>query len=68
MISSMVTEGRIEASLDQETRLIEFERESKHILTFDSQVQHLCNDIGGLISDILKKRPELKKYAGSIKV
>jgi hypothetical protein len=58
----------MEASLDQETKLIEFERESKHIQTFDDQVKHLCNSIGDLISDVVHKHPELKKHAGNFKI
>ena len=56
-VAKMVAEKRIEAVLDQENELVEFEEESKQLPTYNSQINVACDDVESLMQDILKAHP-----------
>ncbi len=64
IVSTMVIEKRITATLDQETRFIEFESDQpqRRLAQYNSQISHLTNDLNDLITEILKVHPKLQKY------
>lgn len=62
IIAQMVSENRIKASLDQINRIVEFQSESQAFQGFNSQILNICSNVNNLISEILKKHPELQKY------
>ena len=59
IIAQMVSEKRITASLDQQERIVEFESESLAFHGLNNQILNICSNVNTLISDILKKHPEL---------
>lgn len=62
IIAQMVSENRMHASLDQMNRIVEFQSESQAFQSFNSQILNICSNINSLISEILKKHPELQRY------
>ena len=56
-VAKMVAEKGIEAVLDQENELVEFEEESKQLPTYNAQINVACDDVEGLMQDILKAHP-----------
>lgn len=61
LISQMVIENRIKATLDQIEQIVEFASEGSQFGLFNRQVGHLCGEIGSLLSDIMKSHPSLVK-------
>ncbi len=69
IIASMVSENRIHAILDQKARIVEFlssagsdSATSLALHTYNSQINNVCSNLNQLLSDILKKHPDLQKY------
>ena len=61
LISQMVIENRIRATLDQLAQMIEFESDSKQFVMFNSQITHVCDQINGLLKEIMTKHPDMTK-------
>ena len=61
-VAKMVAEKRIEAVLDQQDELVEFEEESKQLPTYNAQINTACDEVEGLMQDILKAHPQLAKF------
>lgn len=61
-IAKMVAEKRIEAVLDQQNELVEFEEEGKQQQTYNAQIKVACENVDSLMQDILKTYPQLAKY------
>ncbi len=66
IIATMVIENRIKATLDQQERIIEFETADGSTVgglnTYNAQVNNICTNLNSLLTDILKKHPDLQKY------
>lgn len=66
IIAQMVSENRIKASLDQRSQIIEFLSVSgsgdQSMHKYNSQVYNVCSDLTQLLSDIMRKHPDLQKY------
>jgi COP9 signalosome complex subunit 4 len=65
IIAQMVSENRISASLDQRSQTIEFLSSTsgdQAMHKYNSQVYNVCSDLTQLLSDILRKHPDLQKY------
>lgn len=61
LISNMVTEGRLEAVLDQKNSLIEFTPNYVEKITqYNIQISSLCNDVNGLLQYVFETHPEKK--------
>lgn len=58
----MVEQGRIQAVLDQENELVEFEEEGRQQQTFNDQIKVACEQVDSLMKDMLKKDPSLMQY------
>ena len=61
-VARMVAEKRIEAVLDQANELVEFEEEGKQQQTYNAQIKVACENVEGLMQDILKAHPQLSRY------
>lgn len=57
-VAKMISEQRITAVLDQANELVEFEEEGKQLQTFNAQIQTACEQVDGLMQEILKAHPE----------
>ena len=63
LISKMVTEGRITATLDQKNEIIEFEKNEREKLSiWNEQIGVLCTDVNKVLSKILSEYPEAKEF------
>ena len=61
IVAKMVAEKRIVAVLDQANELVEFEEEGKQQQTYNDQIKVACENVDGLMQDILKEYPNLQK-------
>ena len=61
-IAKMVEQGRIQAVLDQENELVEFEEKGRQQQTFNDQIREACSQVESLCNDMLKKQPDLLKF------
>ena len=55
----MISEKRVHAVLDQLNQVVEFEESGAQQLTFNSQIQQVCQNTDSLVNEILRKYPEL---------
>lgn len=61
IVADAVSDKRLNAVLDQENELVEFEDESNRQATFNEQIQAVCENVDSLMRDICKQHPALQK-------
>ncbi len=52
IVATMVSEGRLKASLDELASVVEFENESESLVSWDSNIAKFCQDLDRLLADI----------------
>lgn len=52
IVATMVSEGRLQASLDELASVVEFENESESLVSWDANIAKFCQDLDRLLADI----------------
>lgn len=52
IVATMVSEGRLKASLDELASVVEFENESESLVSWDANIAKFCQDLDRLLADI----------------
>ena len=56
--ATMITEGRLSATIDQTASLLNFDSE-KPLLGWDKRIEDVCNLVSDTVEKIVARRPEL---------